>query len=171
MLTPAQEGYLATVREERIAHIHPFDPETQMTAQEIIGEVKSDHPNTEIYYIGSSKLGIAGENDIDLSIFVGKDFEDCLSRLARRYGEPTHRSRKSNYVNWEFIRNGFPIELHLGDFVDAGFKEQLATQKILENDGKLRKEYEKLKLQCDGLPWKEYLIKKYEFWNRILGLK
>jgi GrpB-like predicted nucleotidyltransferase (UPF0157 family) len=73
-------------------------------------------------------------------------------------------------VKWEFVRNGFPVELHLNEAMTPNFQEQLDTQKILEKDEALRSEYERLKLQCDGLPWKQYLIKKYEFWNKILGI-
>ncbi len=170
MLTPNQVGYLATVPEGKVTHIAPFNPATQTTAQEIIHEVESECPSVKTYYIGSSKLGIAGENDIDLSFFAGNEFNTCLRAFEKRYGTPGHRSSKNNYANWELVRNGFPVEIHLSDFVDTGFQEQLDTQKILESNENLRNEYEQLKIQCDGLPWKQYLIKKYEFWNKVLGL-
>ncbi len=170
MLTTAQIGYLNTVPEGKITHIEPFNPGTQKAAKEIIAEVMSDVPSATAHYVGSSKLGIAGENDIDLTILAGSDFMLAASSLEKRYGVPHHRSTKRDYMMWEFERNGFPVELHLTDFVDAGLQEQLDTQKILENDTSLCAEYEAIKRTCNGLPWKEYLVKKYEFWNRILGI-
>lgn len=171
MLTPNQIGYLKTVPEDKIANVVAFDPAVQTTAKEIMVEIESALPNAKIYYIGSSKLGIAGENDIDLTVLGEADFDHCLEVLKQHYGEPGHVSSKKSYVKWEFERHGFPVELHLSAFMDANFQEQVDTQKILEQSEDLRLEYEKLKLECNGMPWREYLKRKYEFWNRILGIE
>lgn len=86
MLTQNQEGYLKTVPDDKIAHVVAFDPATQTTAQEIIAELKSVLPAAEIYYIGSSKLGIAGENDIDMTVMGGNDFEYYLAVMEQECG-------------------------------------------------------------------------------------
>jgi GrpB-like predicted nucleotidyltransferase (UPF0157 family) len=170
MLTINQKGYLATVPLTKIARIVPFDPATQSTAREIIAEVKALYAAAETYYIGSSKLGIAGENDIDLSVFVGNGFLACAELFEKKYGAPVHKNLDKKQVGWEFVRNTFPVELHLSDVIDDNFQEQLDTQKVLEENEAMRAEYEELKLQCDGMVWREYLRRKYEFWNRVLGL-
>ena len=171
MLTQNQEGYLKTVPEDRIAKIVPFDPATQTTAQEIISEIKEVLPDAEIFYIGSSKLGIAGENDIDMTVMSNGHFGQYTEVLEGIYGKPHHKNLNTKYIKWEFERNGFPVELHLGDVITSNLQEQLDSQKILEENEDLRKEYEQIKLACNGLSWKEYLVKKYEFWNRILGIR
>lgn len=171
MLTSNQEGYLKTVPEDKLAKVVPFDPATQTTAQEIISEIKDVLPEAEIYYIGSSKLGIAGENDIDMTVMANGHFESYAEVLESLYGKPHHTNLNNKYIKWELIRNSFPVELHLNDVITPNFQEQLDSQKILEQNEDLRKEYEEIKLACNGLSWKEYLIKKYEFWNRILGIK
>jgi GrpB-like predicted nucleotidyltransferase (UPF0157 family) len=167
MLTPNQEGYLNSIPEDKIAHIVPFDPATQTTAKEIIAEVNSTAPLAKIFYIGSSKLGIAGENDIDITVLGENNFDKYLKAFEQRYGEPVHKNIETKYVKWEFIRNGFPVELHLEDFMKAGLQEQIHTQEILENDPDLRMQYEQMKLEANGLSRREYLRRKYEFWNKI----
>src|ERR1700722_1417399 len=170
MLTENQEGYLKTIPEDRVAHVIPFDPAAQTTAQEIITELKSVLPVAEIYYIGSSKLGIAGENDIDMTVMGGDEFEHYLTIMEQKYGQPAKKNLPNKYVKWEFIRNNFPVELHLNETVTPNFQEQLDTQKIFENNPEILKEYEQVKLASNGLPWKEYIKRKYEFWNKILGI-
>ena len=68
MLKQNQINYLKTVPKDRITHVLDFDPKTQTTAQEIIKEIQSIFPLVKIYYIGSSALSIAGENDLDIKI-------------------------------------------------------------------------------------------------------
>ncbi len=169
MLKQNQISYLKTVPKDRITHVVDFDSKTQSTAQEIISEVQNLLPFVKIYYIGSSALGIAGENDLDITVMAENSFDDSLRLLGEKYGTPEHENL--TYVKWEFDRNGFPVELHLGAFMTPDLQEQLDTQKILENSSDLRLEYEQIKRACNGLPWVEYLTKKYEFWNRILGIK
>lgn len=170
MLTKNQEGYLHTVPEDKIAHVIAFDPATQTTAQEIKSEIKSALPLAKVFYIGSSKLGIAGENDIDITILGEANFYNHFEVFKKLYGTPEHTDLENKYVKWEFVRNGFPVELHLNAFMTPNFQEQIDTQEILENNKDLCLEYEQMKLQSNGISCKEYLIRKYEFWNRILGI-
>jgi len=51
-----------------------------------------------------------------------------------------------------------------------GIKEQKRTFELLKTDSKLLHEYEKLKNDSNGLPLREYMRRKYEFYNRILGI-
>jgi len=170
MLTQNQEGYLNTVPEDRVAHVVAFDPAAQTAAKEIIRELESALPSAQVIYIGSSKLGIAGENDIDLTVLSGDRFEPDIEIIQKMYGEPVKVNLKNKFAKWEFFRNNFPVELYLGEAVTPNLQEQLDVQKILENDPALRSEYEQIKLASDGLSWKEYIRRKYEFWNKILGI-
>ena len=170
MLTENQKGYLNTVPEDKIAHVVPFDPATQTTAHEITTEIKSVLPEAKVFYIGSSKLGIAGENDIDMTVLGESEFDNYLKIFEGLYGNPEHKNVENKYVKWEFVRNGFPVELHLNAFMTPNFQEQIDTNKILEENRDLLLEYEQIKLQCDGISWKKYMVKKYEFWNKVLGI-
>ena len=78
MLSKNQLDYLESVPKDKIAHVVAFDPGTQTTAQEITFEIKSLSPLAKVFYIGSSKLGIAGENDIDMTVLGESNFDVCL---------------------------------------------------------------------------------------------
>lgn len=171
MLTANQIGYLNTIPKDKIAKVVPFDSATQAVAQELISEIKSVLPRAEIFYIGSSKLGIAGKNDIDMTVMANGNFDEYHKVMEQIYGKPQHINIGNKYIKWELTRNNFPVELHLNDVVTPNFQEQLDTQKILENDTALRKEYEQLKIESNGLSWRHYMKRKYEFWNKILGIE
>lgn len=167
MLTPYEEAYLLKVPENKTAHIVAFDPATQTTAREVIREIQEQLPTAEIHYIGSSKLGIAGENDIDLTVIAGESYKEGFQLFKDKYGEPVEGKPESRYLKWEFVRNSFPIELHLEETLTPSFQIQLDTMKILESNEDIRKEYEQMKLESKGIPSREYLRKKFEFWYKI----
>ena len=75
MLTQKQKDYLETIPDNKVAHITLFNPDAQKTAYKIISEIESITP-LKIAYFGSSKLGIAGENDIVL--ITGKGAEQSI---------------------------------------------------------------------------------------------
>lgn len=128
MLTLNQQGYLNTIPENKIAHVVAFDLAVRTTGNEIVSELQLLLPQAKIYYIGSSKLGIAGESDIDLTVLGEADFNHCLEKIEHHYGEPgVKKVEDKKYVKWEFERNGFPVELHLSDYMDANFQQQVDT--------------------------------------------
>lgn len=169
MLTPGQEKYLSTMDSERICKISPFDPEVLRTGQEIENNLNTILPKESIViYIGSSVLGIAGENDIDISV-VSKDgeFQNNFKVMKLHYGVPKEEKAEKEYVKWEFKMDGFPVELYLNGKMTSLLQEQINTHKILTNDENLRKEYESIKIGFDGKSWKDYMRVKMEFFNRI----
>lgn len=170
MLQPHQTEHIASVPKDKITRILPFDPATQAVARDIAERTKAAVPGGEVFHIGSSKFGIAGENDIDMTVVAGDKFTEAYNFFEEWYGKPVKTALHDNYAMWEWKENGFPVELHLIDVKKPYFEEQLKTQAILEGNEALRAEYEQMKLVCDGLPYTEYLKRKYEFWNKIVGL-
>jgi len=167
MLTPNQEKYLQTIPEDKVIHIQPFNPKVQETAQEIISQIKSRLPDLEVFFGGASALGIAGQNDIDLNILsVPEEYDKHLPILKELFGEPAKRN--PNLVEWEFKKNGFDIELYLTDRNSPAFQEQIKTFEILRDNPDYQKEYEQIKLSSDGLSFREYMRRKYEFFNRLI---
>ncbi|MGD0328521.1 MAG: GrpB family protein [Minisyncoccia bacterium] len=169
MITPGQEKYLATLPNGRIAHVKPFDPLARETGLALVAEIKKALPEVAIYYIGSSVLGIAGENDIDISIISAGLFGTELSALESLYDKPTSYKPDKKRAEWKFERNNFPVELYFKGEMTPLFAEQLKTHEILKRSPVLAKEYEQIKLAAGGLNWKDYMRRKYEFFNRISG--
>lgn len=142
MLTPNQERYLLTIPEDKVISVKLFDPKVQDTANEIIYNIKEILPEAEILFLGASALGIAGQNDIDMTILANGKFEEFSKVLKQLFGEP----KKPNpaLIKWEFIQNGFEVELYLNDKMSPNLQEQIDTFNILKNSPELRNEYEKI---------------------------
>jgi len=49
-------------------------------------------------------------------------------------------------------------------------KAQIQVFNMLKNNPELLKEYEKIKEDAKDLTYKEYQTRKYEFFNRIIGI-
>jgi GrpB-like predicted nucleotidyltransferase (UPF0157 family) len=170
MLTAEQEKYLLTIPPEKIARVRPFDPKVQEAAREIIEQIKKALPELTVLFMGASALGIAGQNDIDLNILSHpSEYAGHLPILEELFNKPANSSSK--LVKWEFARDGFEVELYLTDRDSASLRTQIRTFELLRDNSALAREYEHLKLACDGVAFREYMRKKYEFFNRILDIK
>lgn len=166
MLTPNQEKYLLTIPEDRMVKIKPFDPKAKETAQEIIRQINSKIPDLEIFYGGASALGIAGQNDIDLNLLSApEEYNKYIPILIELFGQPSKTN--PSLVKWGFEQNGFDVELYLTDRSSPLLQEQIKTFEILRDNPSYQKEYEQIKLASNGLPFREYMRKKYKFFNKL----
>lgn len=169
MLTQNQEKYLKTIPAEKIARIKAFDPKVNASVSAITEQISQAAPGLPVLFMGASALGIAGQNDIDLNILSSPpEYAKYLPAFSATFGPPAKQN--PNLVKWEFLHDGFDVELYLTDRDSAALAEQVRTFELLRDDPKLRKDYERLKLACDGLPFREYMRCKYEFFNEILGI-
>lgn len=168
MLDANQEKYLQKIPENQVASIKPFDPRAKSVVADIVAEIKHTAPDLKVLFMGAAALGIAGQNDLDLYIFCPEqDFEKYLPGLEAHFGK---KIQGISIVKWEFARDSFPVELYLTDPESPSMKEQIRMFEILKNDPKLLDEYEKIKLSSDGISFREYMRRKYEFFNRALGI-
>lgn len=166
MLTKSQENYLSKIPDDKEVVTRAFNPEVKIVAASIIKDITGVLPEVEVFFGGAAALGISGQNDIDISILSEqKKYEEYLPLLEKIFGEP---SLKGTSIKWEFRRSDFDVELYLTDKNSDGFKEQIRVFEILERNKDLRDEYEKIKLPFGKVKFKEYMTKKYEFFNRIL---
>ncbi len=167
MLTEKQKNYLQTISESEAVVIKPWDPRIEMIAERLVNDIKSAIPDLEVLYTGAAALKISGQNDLDFSILSGpEDFDKYLPTLIELLGEP--KKRGSENVRWEFVTEGFPVDVHLTDKDSQGFKEHRKVFELLRDNPQLLEEYRLLKERADGLSMKEYQRRKYEFYNKIL---
>lgn len=168
MLKEDQKKYLEMIPESSIAVIQAWDPKSTELAEMLIAHIKSAVPGLEVFYSGASALKISGQNDIDFSILSPvQDFEKHLPSLVQVLGEPQKKG-KSN-IRWDFTKDGYKIDVHLSDPNTEAIAEHKKVFKLLQENPELLKEYETLKINSNGLPLREYMTQKYEFYNRILG--
>lgn len=171
MLTEAQERFLKTIPEDKIAQVKPWDPRTHEVARKLKAEIKSVAPEVEVLYTGASALGIPGINDIDICILSPrKDFEKHLPNLEKVLGKPQKVGEEN--IRWVHIEiEGFEVDAHMTDPDNEQLQGHLRLVEILKDNPRLLKEYTKIKEQASGLLYREYQRRKYEFYNRVLPEK
>lgn len=167
MLTNTQEKYLATISETDIAQVNPFDPAAAEFAKNLIKQLQNILPGTEVFWSGALALGISGLNDIDLSILARpEDIDTAIPKIVYILGEPKTKGAKK--VLWRTTKDGYRVDAYLGskDSQDIALHKKLF--KIFSNNPNLLKEYELIKAGANGMTFREYQKRKFEFYNRIL---
>ncbi len=170
MLTEAQKKYLETLPTGKIVHIKPWDPKAREVAYRLIQAIKNSDSEVDVIYIGASALGVAGMNDIDFTITSPVyDFHKHIDKLTPVLGPPQKIGKEN--VRWEGIGyDGYIVDVHMTDPSNPFLQEHMKLFELLKSNPALLKEYSELKEQCDGLDYKEYQTRKYEFYNRVLGI-
>lgn len=169
MLTEGQVKYLATVPDDQKMVVKPFNPRGFEIAEEIITSIKTLEPDLEVLLLGSLALKISGQEDIDISAYSIKvEQPKHLYNFKKLFGEPTRQT--NNSIGWDFEREGFSVSVWLTDPTSETTKAQREVFELLRGNSELLKEYEKIKEGAKDLTYKEYQTKKYEFFNRILGI-
>ena len=170
MLTEGQIKYLATIPDDQKMVVKPFNPKGLEIADQVIVDIKAIEPRLETMLLGSLPLKVLGQEDIDISVFCLKPEQPKhIDNFKKLFGEPTRYG--NNSIAWGFQKDGFSVEVWLTDPTTEATKMQVKVFNLLKNDPALSKEYEKIKEEYKDKSYKEYQTKKYEFYNRILGLK
>ncbi|MEK7116620.1 MAG: GrpB family protein [Patescibacteria group bacterium] len=170
MLTENQKKYLETIPESKIVEIKPWDPKTKEVAQRLIDAIKNADPELGIIYTGASALCVSGVNDLDFTVTCPRiDFDKHLPGLIKILGNPQKIGKEN--VRWEGIqKEGFIVDVHMTDPNSPSLKEHARLFELLKNNQELLAEYETLKVESNGVSYREYQCRKYEFYNRILGI-
>lgn len=169
MLTEKQQKYIALIPETRKAIIKPFNPKGLLVVQEIMEKIKLVIPDLEVKLLGSLALEIAGEEDIDISIFCEKEkWGQYFGEIEKLFGK--HNRVMLSSMKWEFETEGFHVDLILIDPNNDFAKRVAVVHGRLENDAVLLKEYENMKISFNGKSYREYQTAKFEFFNKILGI-
>lgn len=169
MLTPNQEKYLLTIPADKIVTIKPFDPKSIHVAIAITSQIKNLYPNLDVLFLGASALGISGQGDLDIYVCCSPDeFPKHLPELKRVFGNPI---KEGNFVEWNFVQDGFPVELYLTNCHHLSMQEQIRIFEVLKNNHDFLNEYDQLKQEMNGKPFRGYQKRKYEFYNKILDVE
>ncbi len=174
MLTPGQQRYLDSLSPaelDRIVTITPWDPKTKEIADSVIDEIRKQVPDLPIELTGSAALEIAGEKDIDISVFCPVSEQiNYYTIFEQLFGQPCWQG--PSHRGWKIKRDDYEVGIWL---VDKDQSTTIQASKrlfaIFEAHPELLKEYEALKLAMNGKTYMEYQTAKYEFYNRILDQK
>lgn len=164
MLTKDEKDYLKKIPASKKASIKPFDQQAKKVGDSVVSKIKKALPKVKVLFMGSTALGIAGQNDIDIYVLSEpKDFGKYLPNLKKLFGAPKHTHK--TFIEWKFDESGYPVELYLTEPPE----KQIKVFEILKSNKKLLKRYENLKLKFNGKSFRDYQRAKYEFYNQILS--
>lgn len=167
MLTPDQEKYLETIPKDKKIFIQDFNPAVKIASDKVVVMIKAENPGWNVWPMGSSELGIAGQNDIDINIPINEDqVQEYLPKLEKIFGSP--RQKEKLPMKWTFDQDGFEVELYLTNSNTKTFQEHLDVFTMLKEHPGLRERYEEIKKSANGGSFREYMKKKYELFNEIL---
>ncbi len=118
--------------------------------------------NISIELIGSLAVPMIGKKEIDILIQTN-DIEDTQDKLKNiGFSKGPIINKEGFCINRD---NDIVIEAHIVEFNDTKVKQYHNTIKRLQEDNKLREEFEKLKISLNGLELDEYKIKKNKFFK------
>lgn len=166
MLSKSQEGYIRSLSTTDIVRVHPFDPRTREVADTLMATIAQKLPTARIIHNGSSALGIAGENDIDLGV-IAEPFDTSTQALEEIFGPAQQFREREQIKHWEFVRDGFKVELYLSSSISEEIQEEIDTFEYFQSTPEALAKYEQLKISLDGLPVQEYHRRKKEFFNEL----
>jgi len=166
-LTEGQIKYLVSIPDDKTMVVKPWNPKGLEIANQVIADIKLIEPDLEVMLLGSLPLKIAGQEDIDISAFCIKSEQlKHIDNFKKLFGEPSRIGKNS--ISWDFQKDGFSVGVWLTDPTAETTKAQVEVFNLLKNNSDLLKEYERVKQEAKGFPYKEYQRRKYEFYNRIL---
>ena len=167
-LTPQQESLIALLPEDGVVHIRPFDMKAREAAARLMINLRTALPRAQIHHLGGTRLGIAGEQAIDIVIVDEKEFKTSAAALESFFGTPEVDVHNDGVLRWKCPHGGFPVHIFLAPEVSPRLNSALDIEHLLESRGDLRAEYERLKFSCDGMSAREYARRKFEFFNAVL---
>jgi GrpB-like predicted nucleotidyltransferase (UPF0157 family) len=170
MLTKKQKEWINLLPSDDEVEILPFDKRSQEIFERAKEEIRASlGSEINVEQRGSTSLGIAGQNEIDIyiplspSIFYAKTL---VPKLTKLYGGP--KSVHETRIRFQFIEDGKKIDIFLIDKESTEWINGVKFENYLKIHKEALDEYEKLKYACDGLSMRKFYEKKVEFINDIL---
>lgn len=122
-----------------------------------------------VHFGGATMLEISGQNDIDIIILTDpREYDTYEPVISKVYGQPKKRSTSS--ITWNFYQESFEVDLHLSNVESVNVQEQIKVFTLMAQNEDFKNEYNRIKLPYGKIDYKEYMRKKYAFFNKILGL-
>lgn len=158
--------YVFTYSSKHKIKIYEYDQCSKGIAENIISKIKNKFPFLKIHFIGSSALGIAGCRDID--IFIESDPADFIKFsgfFEKEFGKPVNF--KNYFIEWNFLDNGWEVDILLIDPSSEKFKYQVGIVSFLAENNNFLSKYERLKWKMNGMSEMRYEYEKNKFFSKV----
>jgi hypothetical protein len=164
---PVEYLYSFSYPRKQTVHIEKFNPVALKVAKSVINRLYSQLPGVRIHFIGSVALGLSGMKDIDILVEADPvKFSLYVPRLTELFGQP--EKYKNQFIEWKICKQGFIVEILVIDSKSRMFKLQMEVFKKLQKSKRKRDAYNKIKLEADGISYREYQRQKIDFYRRTL---
>lgn len=172
MLSEKQKKWINHLPDDDKINILPFDEESQKYFKEVKEKIQNSINNKiNVEQRGSTSLGIAGQNEIDIYVpLSANDFyaKILIPEFTKMFGSP--KSIHQTRVRFQIIQNEKNLDIFLIDKESDEWMNGVRFEEYLKNHEEALNEYEKLKYACNGYSTKKYYEEKVEFINKILDL-
>jgi GrpB-like predicted nucleotidyltransferase (UPF0157 family) len=164
---PKNYAYLFLLSNTEQVTFYPYQPLMAEIAKRIIKRVRTIDSDFKIWFIGSAKLEVLGEKDIDIFVEVSKkEFSKWLPLFVKVFGQPI--KKRPLFIEWQFMYRGHNIEVSLVDPADTNFKRSVLVYQALQNNDYLRQEYAELKQQLNHTSVRNYIYQRMKFFDKII---
>lgn len=168
--SPKDYIYSYTASPVKKVHIQKYDPQTHAYGLSLVKKIRSIIPQTKVHYLGSSSLGIDGENDIDIFVeYEPGSFHQTLTLLKKIITYPY--KLKKGKAEWHYTYKGISIDILLIDSHNPKLEEQLTIYRLLHDYPFIQNAYIHLKYRLDGKSMREYSRAKISFFNALRNFR
>lgn len=169
MLTAEQEKWIAHLSDSDKIRIVPFDSDAERKFYKVKLKIqRSLSGGIKVEHHGATRLGISGQDEIDVYVPVSpKDFDSLTEPLTKLFGQPRslYPMERARFVTEE---DGKHIDVFLINEESCGWIDGVRFESYLKNHPRDLEAYRKLKEDGGGLSVKEYYRRKIQFINNIL---
>lgn len=169
MLTPDQEDWIAHLSDTSVVTIAPFDSSSVEKFEKVRAKIHAAlGTNVPVEHHGSTLLGIAGQDELDVYVPVPSErFGEFVTLLTSLFGEPHshYPLMRARFVTEEFDKH---IDVFVINKEHESSKVCLQFEQYLLTHPDALEEYRVLKEQAAGQSMREYYRRKIEFINDIV---
>lgn len=169
MLTPQQEEWIGHLSDENIVTIVPFDSRAEGIFQELKARIQTVlGTDVPVEHRGSSSLGIAGQDEIDVYIPVEvESFPEIQRELIKLFGVP--KSAYPSRIRFSVNTDTKQIDVFLMDKTHEDWLRGVAFEDCCRTNPEVRNAYEFLKFEMNGKSVQDFYRRKIEFINEVLS--
>ncbi len=143
-------------------HIYPYDPKSSEIENTILEKIK--HLNLETHSIGSNKFKIAGKRDLDIFLICNRNDLKIMTEKLESIFQPAEK-KSEDFSEWHFKEGDFEIDINLMLKKSKRFEKLINQFNFLMSRPELIKQYEELKLSCNGFSTRQYNLRRMAFFN------
>ena len=163
---PREYLYSFTYSATKTVHIGSYDPEVTKLGERLVAQIKQNHPELDVRFLGSAALKIAGQRDIDILVGCNPDyFPRYEPALVTLFG-PAQKKRKQ-FMEWHLEIDQCDVEILMVNPNSPMFKDPIKTCATLQQNPLLRAQYELLKRNSNGISVREYKKRRLVFFHQI----